>query len=169
MPARNLNELIYWLRANPNRASAGIAVTGNHLLMAFFQRETATQFTFVPYRGVAPAIQDLAAGQIDLFFNAPDALPLMRAGSIKAYAVTSDTRLALAFGEMGLPALSWSAGYGLFAPKSTPRDIIGTLNAAVVEALADPAVRSRAGNRPDIIMIAVGHGGDAALPWRRRG
>ena len=93
-------------------------------------------------------MQDLVAGQIDLFFGTPDQLPLVRAGSIKAYAVTSDTRLALApdiptFAEMGLPALSYSAWFGLFAPKGTPKDIIGKLNAAAVEALADPAVRSR--------------------------
>ena len=93
-------------------------------------------------------MQDLVAGQIDLLLGTPDQLPLMRAGSIKAYAVTSDARLALApeiptFAEMGLPALSYSAWYGLFAPKGTPKDIIGKLNAAAVEALADPAVRSR--------------------------
>jgi tripartite-type tricarboxylate transporter receptor subunit TctC len=75
-------------------------------------------------------------------------LPLAAAGRIKAYAVTSDTRLALApdiptFAEMGLPALSYSSWYGLFAPRGTPNDIIGKLNAAVVEALADPEVRSR--------------------------
>ena len=102
----------------------------------------------MPYRGSPPAMQDLVAGQIDLLFGAPDQLPLMRAGSIKAYAVTSDTRLALApdiptFAEMGLPALSYSGWCGLFAPKGTPKDIIGKLNAAAVEALADPAVRSR--------------------------
>ena len=93
-------------------------------------------------------MQDLVAGQIDLFLGAPDQLPLVRAGSIKAYAVTSDTRLALApdiptLAEMGLPALSFSQWYGLFAPKGTPRDIIGKLNSAAVEALADPAVRLR--------------------------
>jgi tripartite-type tricarboxylate transporter receptor subunit TctC len=81
-------------------------------------------------------------------FNTPIGLPLVRAGSIKAYAVTSETRLALApdiptFAEMGLPAVSYSGWYALFAPKGTPRDIIGNLNAAAVEALADPAVRSR--------------------------
>jgi tripartite-type tricarboxylate transporter receptor subunit TctC len=147
MPAKDLPELIDWLRANPNKASTGIAIASYHLLTAFFQKETATQFTMVPYRGVAAAMQDLVAGQIDLLFNPPDALPLVRAGSIKAYAVISDTRLALApdiptFGEMGLSAISYSGWFGLFAPKGTPKDIIGTLNAAVVEALADPAVRS---------------------------
>jgi tripartite-type tricarboxylate transporter receptor subunit TctC len=118
------------------------------LLAAFFQKETGTQFALVPYRGNAPAVQDLAAGQIDLWFGAPEQLPLVRAGSIRAYAVTSDARLAQApdiptIGEMGLQALSFSSWNGFFAPRGTPKDIIGKLNAAAVEALADPAVRSR--------------------------
>jgi tripartite-type tricarboxylate transporter receptor subunit TctC len=148
MPAKDLRELIDWLRANPNKASAAIAIASYHLLMAFFQKGTATHFTFVHYRGSAPAMQDLVAGQIDLSFYAADALPLVRAGSLKAYAVTGDARLALApdiptFGEMGLPAVSsYSGWFGLFAPKGTPKNIIGTLNAAAVEALADPVVRS---------------------------
>jgi tripartite-type tricarboxylate transporter receptor subunit TctC len=93
-------------------------------------------------------MQDLLAGQIDLLFFGLDMLPLMRAGSVKAYAVTGDTRLALAsdiptFAEMGLPGVSYSGWFGLFAPRGTPTDIIGKLNAAAAEALADPAVRSR--------------------------
>jgi tripartite-type tricarboxylate transporter receptor subunit TctC len=148
MPARDLNELIAWLKANPNKASAGVTAAGGRLLFAFFQKETGTHFALVPYRGGAPAMQDLAAGQIDLMLGNPDLLPLMRGGSVKAYAVTSDTRLALApdiptFAEMGRPTLSRSFWWGLFAPRGTPTDIIGKLNAAAVEALADPAVRSR--------------------------
>jgi tripartite-type tricarboxylate transporter receptor subunit TctC len=148
MPAKDLNELIAWLKANPNKASAGVTAVGYRLLAAFFQKETGTQFALVPYRGVPPAVQDLAAGQIDLWFGTADQLPLARAGSIKAYAVASDARMAVApdiptFGEMGLPAVSFSAWVGLFAPKGTPKEIIGKLNAAAVGALADPAVRSR--------------------------
>jgi tripartite-type tricarboxylate transporter receptor subunit TctC len=148
MPAKNLGELIAWLKANPNKASAAVVTSGLHLLTAFFQKETGTQFTLVPYRGGAPAMQDLLSGQIDLFFRAADGLSLMRAGSIKAYAVTSDTRLSLApdvptFAEMGLSALSHSVWFGLFAPKGTPKDIIGKLNAAAVEALVHPEVRFR--------------------------
>jgi tripartite-type tricarboxylate transporter receptor subunit TctC len=148
LPANDLNELITWLKANPNKASFGVVSVGSRLLTAFFQKETGTHFTLVPYRGSAPAIQDVVAGQIDLNFNTPDRLPLARAGSIKAYAVSSDTRLTLApdiptFAEMGLPTVSFSQWVGLFAPKGTPRDTIGKLNAAVVEALADPTVRSR--------------------------
>jgi tripartite-type tricarboxylate transporter receptor subunit TctC len=147
-PARDLIELIDWLNANPNKASAAIVSTGANLVTTFFRSKTGTQFTLVPYRGVAPAVQDLVAGQFDLLFTTPDALPLMRAGSIKAYAVTSATRLALApeiptFSEMRLPAVSYSSWYAIFAPRGTPRDIIGKLNAAAVEALADSAVRSR--------------------------
>jgi tripartite-type tricarboxylate transporter receptor subunit TctC len=95
-----------------------------------------------------PATQDLVAGQIDLLFNAPDTLPLMRAGSIKAYGVTSDMRFFAApdiptFREMGLPTLAHSEWWALFAPKGTPKDVIGKLNAAALEALGDPAVQSR--------------------------
>ena len=148
MPAKDLNELIAWLRANPNKASMGVTAVGPRLINEWFRRETRTQYTLAPYRGNAPAIQDLLAGQIDLFWGTPDALPLVEAGSIKAYAVTSETRLVVApelptFAELGLPALSASGWYGLFAPKGTPKEIVGKLNAAAVEALADPAVRSR--------------------------
>jgi tripartite-type tricarboxylate transporter receptor subunit TctC len=88
------------------------------------------------------------AGQIDLFLSSPDMLPLVRAGTIKAFAVTSVARLAVApdiptVNEVGLPALSWSAWYALFAPKGTPNDVITKLNGAAVEALADPSARSR--------------------------
>jgi tripartite-type tricarboxylate transporter receptor subunit TctC len=148
MPATDLSELIAWLKTNPNKASVGTYTAGARLQTALFQQETGTQLIVVPYRGVAPAIQDLVAGQIDLSFAPPDYLPLVRAGSIKAYTVPSERRLALApeiptFAEMGLPALSYSSWFGLFAPKGTPKDIIGKLNAAAVEALADPAVQSR--------------------------
>jgi tripartite-type tricarboxylate transporter receptor subunit TctC len=148
IPARDLNELIAWLKANPDKASAGISSSGVHLLTTLFQKETGTSFAFLPYRGTGPAMQDLVAGQIDMLFDTPVSLSLLRAGSITAFAVTSDTRWATAsdiptFAEMGLPAVSNSSWYGFFAPRGTPKDIIGRLNAAAVEALADPAVRSR--------------------------
>ena len=147
-PANDLHEMIEWLKANPNKASAALGGGFLHALTALFAKESGTRLTFVPYRGVAPAMQDLVAGQIDLLFAPGDALPLMRAGSIKAYAVTSGTRLAVApdlptFAEMGLPQLSYFNWAGLFAPKGTPRDIINKLNAAAVAALADTAAQSR--------------------------
>ena len=148
MQAKDLHELIAWLKANPNKSSVAFTLGSNHFLSAYFQKETATQFTLVPYRGDGAAIQDLVAGQIDLYFGGVTRLPLVRAGSIKAYAVTSDRRLEIApdiptFAEMGLPTMASSGWIGLFAPKGTPNEIIGSLNAAVAVALTDPAVRAR--------------------------
>jgi tripartite-type tricarboxylate transporter receptor subunit TctC len=154
MPAKDLNELIGWSKANPNKASAGISASSFRLITAFFQKETGAQFTFVPYRGGAPAMQDLVAGQIDLLFANLDvlSLPLVQAGGIRAYAAASDTRSALApdiptFGEMGLPLSFSGFGWqGLFAPKGTPKEIIDRLNAATVQGLADPAMPARLAN-----------------------
>ena len=148
MQAKDLNELIAWLQTNSDKASAGVVTFGLRLMTMFFQRQSKTRFAIVPYRGGAARMQDLVAGQIDLSFGLPDYLPMVRAGSIKAYAVASDTRMALApdvptFQELGLPSISFSDWFGIFAPKGTPLDIIGALNRAVVEALGDPRVRSR--------------------------
>jgi tripartite-type tricarboxylate transporter receptor subunit TctC len=148
LPANDLNELIAWLKANSDKASAATVTVGVQLITALFQKETGTHFAVVPYRGTAQAMQDLVGGQIDMSFDLPVQLSLMRAGNVKAYAVTSKTRLAAApdiptAAEMGLAALSSFTWFGFFAPKGTPMDIIGKLNAATVEALADPAVQSR--------------------------
>jgi tripartite-type tricarboxylate transporter receptor subunit TctC len=148
MPAANLKELIAWLKSNPNKASVAVSVVSHRLLAALFMKETDTQFLPVPYRGLAPAMQDLVAGHVDLAFAGTDSFSLLRTGNIKSYAVTGDARLMAApdiptFAEKGLPALSYSGWFGLFAPKGTPRDIIDKLNMAVVEAMAEPAARSR--------------------------
>jgi len=148
MPAKDMKELIAWLNANPDKASQGTSSAGTHAVGALFQKETGTRFQFVPYRGAAPAIQDLVAGQIDLVIETTVHLPQVRAGSIKAYAVTTKTRLPVApdiptVGEAGLPGLSVTSWYGLFAPKGTPKEVIGKLHAAVVDALDDPAIRQR--------------------------
>jgi tripartite-type tricarboxylate transporter receptor subunit TctC len=149
--AKDFHELVVWLNTNPNKVSAAVMSAGIRFLAMYFQKETGTKFTLVPYRGTAPAMQDLVAGQIDLLFDSPrTSLPLVRAGSIRPYVVTGDTRLAVApdiptFAEMGFPALSYSEWLGLFAPRGTPSEIISKLNAAAVEALADPTVRARIG------------------------
>ena len=148
MLAKDLKELIAWLRANPNKASAGVTSVGYRLVTALFQKETGTRFTLVPYRGFPPELQDLAAGRIDFCFDTAVQLPFTRTGNIKAYAVTSDVRLVQApdtptFSEMGLPSFSSSGWVAMFAPKNVPQEIIGKLNAAAVEALADKGVRSR--------------------------
>jgi tripartite-type tricarboxylate transporter receptor subunit TctC len=148
-PANDLHGLINWLKTNPDKASIAVSTVGIRLLATVLEQESGANFTDVPYRGSAPAMQDLVAGQIDLLMDAPrTSLPLVRAGSIKAYAMTGATRLVAApdiptFAEMGLPALSYSEWLGFFAPRGTSRDIIDRLNAAAVEALADPAVRAR--------------------------
>jgi tripartite-type tricarboxylate transporter receptor subunit TctC len=151
MPANDLREFIAWLKANPDKASQshlGIGGLG-HIAGVIFQRETGTRFQFVPYRGAAPAMQDLLAGQIDMTFIGVDTVvPQLNAGSIKAYAVLAKRRFAAApniptVDEAGLPGFYFSLWYALFAPKRTPQNIVATLNAAVVGALADPAVQRR--------------------------
>jgi tripartite-type tricarboxylate transporter receptor subunit TctC len=151
LPAADLRELIAWLKQRPEKATQGTAGAGSaaHISGAFFQSVTGTRFRFVPYRGAVPAMQDLLGGQIDLMFDqVGNALPHVRSGDIKAYAVTAKNRLAAAadiptVDEAGLPGFHVSVWRGLFAPKGTPRDVIGRLNAALVDALADPTVRQR--------------------------
>jgi len=90
IPPNNLREFIAWLKANPDKGSAGTSGPGSvgHVVGVFFQKETGTQFQFVPYRGVALAMQDMVAGQIDFMFDlSANSLPQVRSGNIKAYAV----------------------------------------------------------------------------------
>jgi len=154
-PANDLKELIAWLKANPDKASAGTsgAGGGSHVNGVYFQNLTGTRFQFVPYRGTGPALTDLIAGQIDLMFDqASNSLGQVHAGTIKAYAVTAKARLPSApeiptVDEAGLPGFYTSTWYGLWAPRGTPRPVIAKLNAAVVEALADPVVQKRLGDQ----------------------
>jgi tripartite-type tricarboxylate transporter receptor subunit TctC len=149
LPASDLKELIAWLKMNPDKASQGTAAVSMQVMGVSFQNMTDTRFQFIPYRGAAPAMQDLLAGHIDLMFDqVSNALPHVRAGTIKAYAVTAKSRSASApdiptVDEAGLPGFYISLWYGLWVPKGTPKDVIAKLNAALVEALADPAVRQR--------------------------
>jgi len=151
MPAKDLKELVGWLKANPGKASQGTSGSGSaaHIAGIFFQRETDTDFQFVPYRGLGPAMQDLVAGQIDMLFDlAATSLPQIRAGRIKAYGVTAKSRLSGApdvptVDELGLPGLYIAPWHALFVPKGTPKDVVGVLNAAVVAALDDRSVRQR--------------------------
>jgi tripartite-type tricarboxylate transporter receptor subunit TctC len=156
LPPKDLNELIAWLKANPDKASDGVTAAGTHATAALFQKDTGTHFQFIPYRGAPPAMQDLMGGQIDLVWESPLHLPQVRAGNIKAYAVTSKNRLPAApdiptVAEAGLPSLEYSAWYGLFAPKGTPRDVIAKLNLALTNALADPAVVKRLADQGQLV------------------
>ena len=150
-PANDLKEFIAWLKANPDKATAGTAGNGSppHLGAVFFQHASGTRFGFVPYRGGGPAMQDLVAGQIDLMIDAPaTVLPQLRAGAIKVHALAAKSRIASAptvptTDEAGLPGFHFSAWFALFAPKGTPKPIIDRLNDAAVESLADSGVRGR--------------------------
>jgi len=153
-PADDLRGLIAWLKANPDKASAATQGVGgtSHISGILFQNVTGTRFQFVPYRGGAPAMQDLVAGQVDFMIASPgDALEQVRAGRIKAFAITAKSRLAAApeiptIDEAGLAGLYFSIWFALWAPKRTPREIVIKLNAAVVDALADASVRRRLAN-----------------------
>jgi tripartite-type tricarboxylate transporter receptor subunit TctC len=151
MPANDLKGLLAWLKANPGKATAGNAGVGSleHVGGVLFQNVTGTSLQLVPYRGAAPALQDLVAGQIDMMIDgALVVLPQVRAGTIKALAVTAKSRLAAApdiptVDDAGLSGFYLSVWDALFAPKDTPKEVIAKLNAAVVQALADPEVRRR--------------------------
>jgi tripartite-type tricarboxylate transporter receptor subunit TctC len=151
LPANNLKELIAYLKANPDVTSVGIAGVGavGHLTGISFERETGTRLQFVPYRGSGPAAQDLVAGQIDFMIEpSSNFQSLVRAGKIKAFAITSKTRLASAPGiptvdEAGLPDFYSLLWYGLWVPKRTPKSIINRLHSAVVDVLADRGVEKR--------------------------
>ena len=149
VPAKDLRELLAW--AKSNGASVGTSGTGavTHVAGILFQKLTGAQMRYVPYRGAGPAMQDLVAGQIDLMFDqASNSLPHVRGGRIKAYAVMDKQRLNAAsdiptVDEAGLPDFHISVWHALWAPKGTPKDVIAKLNTAMVDALADPAVRAR--------------------------
>jgi tripartite-type tricarboxylate transporter receptor subunit TctC len=151
LPAEDLKGLIGYLKANPDKASVGIAGVGatGHLTGISFQKETGTRFQFVPYRGNAPAMQDLLAEQIDFMIEpSSNFKSLVGAGSVRPYAITGRTRLPSSpdiptADEAGLAGFFASLWYGLWLPKDTPKDIIAKLNATMVQVLADPMVRKR--------------------------
>jgi tripartite-type tricarboxylate transporter receptor subunit TctC len=148
-PASDVRELIVWLKANPDKAQAATvgAAGGAQVAGTYFQQITGTRFGFVPYRGGAPAMQDLMAGRVDFMFDqAANAITQVRAGTIKAYAVMTEQHWHLApdiptIDESGVAGLHISYWHALFAPKATPPAIIAKLNAAAVKALADPKVQ----------------------------
>ena len=151
VPAKDLKELIAWVKANGDKVSAATSGvgTGPHLTGIYFQNMTGTKFQFVPYRGGGPAMQDLIAGHVDLMFEQSSGLiPQVRAGKIRAYAVTAAARLASApdiptVDEAGLPGLYMAVWHGIWVPRNTPKDIVAKLNTAIVETLADPIIRQR--------------------------
>jgi tripartite-type tricarboxylate transporter receptor subunit TctC len=159
VPAKDLKEFVAWVRANQDKVSAGSIGVGSaaHIAGVHFQNLTGLKFQFVPYRGAAPALQDMMGGQIDfLFDHLAHSLPHVRGGKIRAYAVTAPARSPSApdiptFDEAGVPGLHISIWYGAWAPKGTSKDVVAKLNGAFREALGDAGVRQRLSDLGQII------------------
>jgi tripartite-type tricarboxylate transporter receptor subunit TctC len=147
--AKDLAELIIWLKQNQKNVSVGIAGPVAAVSVINFEIMTSTKFQLVPYRGAAPAMQDLIGGQIDLMIDqVSNSVPQIKSGTIKAYAVAADRRSSAApeiptVDEAGLPGLYGSLWHGLWAPKATPHEVITKINVAVKQALADATLRQR--------------------------
>jgi tripartite-type tricarboxylate transporter receptor subunit TctC len=153
LPVADLSQLIRWLKENPHTAVAGTAGVGStsHVNAVNFQRLTGTQFRFVPYRGLGPAMVDLVGGHIDILFDlAANSVPQVRQGTIKALAVTSASRLASApqvptVDEAGLRGFYFLNWHAIWAPRNTPTDVTARLNVAVRKVLANQRSLHRLG------------------------
>jgi tripartite-type tricarboxylate transporter receptor subunit TctC len=154
IPARTLPELLAWLKAKPGPPTAGTAGagSGSHIAGLYFENVSGIKLQYVPYRGTAPALTDLVAGQIDIILDqTSNSISQVRAGTIRAYAVTAEKRVDSApeiptTDEAGLPGFHMTLWSGLWVPKDTPKDIVTKLNAATVEALSDPGVQKKLGD-----------------------
>jgi tripartite-type tricarboxylate transporter receptor subunit TctC len=151
VPAKNLKELIAWIKANEANVTFGTAGvgSGSHFSGLYFQGLIGTKARYVPYRGTGPAMQDLVAGNIDVIVDqASNAMPQVQGGKIRAYAVTATKRIAAGpdiptVDEAGLPGYHIWLWSGMWVPKGTPTDVIAKLNAALRVALADASVLKR--------------------------
>jgi tripartite-type tricarboxylate transporter receptor subunit TctC len=149
LPVSSVKEFIAYAKAHPGALNFGSGSTGSagHLAGELFKAMSGVQMVHVPYKGAGPAMQDLIGGRIQLMFdNLASSLGQMRAGKVKALAVTTAKRSALApelptIAESGLPGFDISTWFGVFAPGGTPRDLVQRLHDEFVKALADPAVR----------------------------
>jgi tripartite-type tricarboxylate transporter receptor subunit TctC len=154
VPATSLKELLAWLKSRPTPPTAGTAGagSGSHIAGLYFENVTGIKLQYVPYRGTAPALTDLVAGQIDIIVDQlSNSIAQVRAGTIRAYAVTDNKRVESASdipttGEAGLPGFHMTLWSGLWVPKNTPKEIVAKLNAATIESLNDPAVRGKLEN-----------------------
>jgi tripartite-type tricarboxylate transporter receptor subunit TctC len=151
VPAKSLTELLAWLKSRPSPPTAGTAGagSGSHIAGLYFEKVSGIKLQYVPYRGTAPALTDLVAGQIDIIVDqTSNSISQVRAGNIRAYGVTADKRVASApdvptTDEAGLPGFLMTLWSGLWVPKGTPKDIVAKLNAAAVDALNDPGVKKQ--------------------------
>ena len=148
VPASNVREFIAYAKANPNKLNFGSGSTGR-LAGELFKTMAGVEMTHVPYKGAAPAMNDLIGGQIQLMFdNLASSLAQVRAGKVKALAVTTAKRSALApelptIAESGLPGFDISTWFGVFVPAGTHRDIVDRLHGEFVKALALPDIREK--------------------------
>src|SRR5882762_881844 len=150
-PAKDLAELVAWLKANTDKASQGNSGIGtpSHVAGVFLQNAIGARWPLVPYRSAGLSMQDLIAGNIDLTLDTPAvSMPQVRSGNIKAYAVTAKSRIAVApeiptTDEAGLPGFYFSFWHAIWVPKGTPKDIVAKLNGALVSTLADPVLRQK--------------------------
>ena len=151
LPADDLRGLIAWLKENPGKASTGSIGVGSaaQVCTIEFQSKTETKNPIVQYRGGAPAVQDLLGGQIDFIcIEASQTLPHVQAGQLKVFGVAAKKRWFAApdvptIAEIGGPNIDVPFWHGLWAPKGASKEIITRLNAAVIDALADPIVQKR--------------------------
>jgi tripartite-type tricarboxylate transporter receptor subunit TctC len=151
VPAKSLTDLLAWLKSRPTPPTAGTAGagSGSHIAGLYFENVSGIKLQYVPYRGTAPALTDLIAGQIDIIVDqTSNSISQVRAGAIRAYAVTADKRVDSApdiptTDEAGLPGFHMTLWSGLWVPKGTPKEIVARLNAAAVDALNDPAARKQ--------------------------
>jgi tripartite-type tricarboxylate transporter receptor subunit TctC len=154
VPAKTLPELLDWLRSQPQPAAAGTAGagSGSHIAGLAFENATGIKLQYVPYRGTGPALNDLVAGQIDIIVDqTSNSINQVRAGTIRAYAVTDSKRVEQApdiptVDEAGLANFHMTLWSGLWVPKGTPKEVIAKLNRAAVDALADPQVKKQLEN-----------------------
>ncbi len=150
-PANDLKSTIAWLKANPDKAFMALSGNGSsgHVAALLFQQATGTKFQFVPYRGLAPALQGVLAGEADILIDIPsNSVPHIKAGTVKGFAVMGNQRLKSApdiptVDEAGLPGFYSPIWYGIWAPKGTPKDIVDKLAAAIRKALATEFVSTR--------------------------
>jgi tripartite-type tricarboxylate transporter receptor subunit TctC len=154
VPAKSLAELLAWMKSRPAPVTAGTAGagSGSHIAGLYFENVSGIKLQYVPYRGTGPALNDLVAGQIDIIVDqTSNSISQVRAGNIRAYAVTDTKRVAQApevptTDEAGLPGFHMTLWSGLWVPKGTPKEIVAKLNGAAVDALSDPAVRKQLEN-----------------------
>jgi len=149
LPSKDLKSLIEYARSTPISIATGGAGTPSHISGVYFQKLTGGAAQIVHYRGGAPASADVMAGHVDVFFDqAANALPQIRSGKVRAYAVTQPTRLSVASNiptvdEAGMAGYYMAVWHGLWVPRGTPAAVIVRLNAAMMEAAADDGVRKR--------------------------